>query len=234
MLQHVYERVACARQINRVVVATDDARIRAEALRFGAAVVMTSPEHSTGTERVAEAAAREPADYVVNVQGDEPLIDPEAIDQAVRPVFEAGCPPMVTLKKRITELRDLEDPNVVKVVTDHRGNAIYFSRSVIPFPRDGRPAAHFKHLGLYVYQRDFLLGYPQLPSGPLEAAEKLEQLRALENGYAIRVVETSYESIGVDIPEDLDRVRRLLSEQNAGDSAPSMFSAVRSSKESHG
>ena len=216
MLQHVYERVVRARTIHRAVVATDDERIYDEARRFGAPVAMTRSDHATGTERVAEVAAANSADIadiIVNVQGDEPLIDPEAIDAAVEPMLAASAPPLATLKKRIRDARELADPNVVKVVTDRAGNAIYFSRSLIPFPRDGAAAEHFKHLGLYVYQRDFLLAYPGLPVGPLEAAEKLEQLRALENGYTIRVVETEYESVGVDTPEDLERVRRLMEEE---------------------
>jgi 3-deoxy-manno-octulosonate cytidylyltransferase (CMP-KDO synthetase) len=212
MLQHVYERVVRARTIHRAVVATDDERIYEEARRFGAPVAMTRSDHATGTERVAEVAAAQAADLIVNVQGDEPLIDPEAIDAAVAPMLAASAPPLATLKKRIRDARELADPNVVKVVTDRAGNAIYFSRSLIPFPRDGAPAEHFKHLGLYVYQRDFLLAYPRLPVGPLETAEKLEQLRALENGYPIRVVETEYESVGVDTPEDLERVRKLMEE----------------------
>ncbi len=211
LLQCVYERVTRSALAGRVVIATDDPRIAQEGRRFGAEVALTSPDHPSGTDRVAEVAAGAPeADLVVNVQGDEPLIDPAAIDDAVRPLLDAAAPPMATLKKRITEPRDLQDPNVVKVVTNLAGDAIYFSRSLIPFPRDGGPAAHFKHIGLYVYRRDFLLRYPALPVGPLERAEKLEQLRALENGYSIRVVETDYDSIGVDTPEDLERVRRLV------------------------
>ena len=211
MLQCVHERVARATLVGRVVIATDDDRIAADGRRFGAEVVLTRPDHPSGTDRVAEVASTAPeADLVVNVQGDEPLIDPAAIDAAVRPLLDDAGPSMATLKKRIAEPRDLQDPNVVKVVTDLAGDAVYFSRALIPFPRDGGPAVHFKHIGLYVYRRDFLLRYPRLPVGPLEQAEKLEQLRALENGYSIRVVETDYESIGVDTPEDLERVRRLV------------------------
>lgn len=221
MLECVYERVARAQLVDRVIVATDDARIEEAARSFGAEAVMTSPDHSTGTERVAEAAAREDAEIVVNVQGDEPLIDPAAINLAIAPLLLGEPAPMSTLKKRISDVRDLWDPNVVKVVTDQAGHAIYFSRSLIPFPRDAAPSGaklealpdgvpHFRHIGLYVYRRRFLLDYPQLPVGPLERAEKLEQLRALENGHAIRVVETDYEAIGVDTPEDLERVRDMV------------------------
>ncbi|MBI3666547.1 MAG: 3-deoxy-manno-octulosonate cytidylyltransferase [Acidobacteria bacterium] len=215
MLECVHERVARARLVDRVVVATDDLRILEEARRFGAQAMMTSPNHSTGTERVAEVAALENAQIIVNVQADEPLLDPAAIDLAIGPLLDAAPPPMATLKKRITHPQDLSDPNVVKVVTDFAGNAVYFSRSLIPFPRDEEAGTHFKHIGLYVYEKNFLLRYPALQVGPLERAEKLEQLRALENGYSIRVVETDYESIGVDTPQDLERVLELLGDQQA-------------------
>ena len=214
MLECVHQRVAGARLVDRVIIATDDARILEEARRFGAEAEMTRADHSTGTDRVAEVAARNHAGIIVNVQGDEPLLDPAAIDLAITPLLDAAPAPMSTLKKQIADPRDLHDPNVVKVVTDLAGNAIYFSRSLIPFPRDGAPATHFKHIGLYVYQRSFLLGYSQLPVGPLERAEKLEQLRALENGHRIRVVETTYEAIGVDTPEDLERVRSIVNRQS--------------------
>ncbi len=209
MLERVWERVQSARLVDGVVIATDDDRIRCEGRRFGAEVEMTRPDHPSGTDRVAEVASRRPAPIVVNVQGDEPLLDPAAIDLAVAPLLDADPPQMATLKKRIVSPQDLHNPNVVKVVTDRAGNALYFSRSLIPHPRDGS-AAHFKHVGLYVYQRGFLLAYPSLPVGPLEQAEKLEQLRALENGHSIRVVESDYDSIGVDTPEDLERVRAAL------------------------
>jgi 3-deoxy-manno-octulosonate cytidylyltransferase (CMP-KDO synthetase) len=210
MLECVHERVTRAKLVTGVIIATDDERIAADGRRFGAEVALTRPDHPSGTDRVAEVASAREAALVVNVQGDEPLIDPAAIDAAVRPLLDDGAPPMATLKRKIVDPGELENPNVVKVVTDLAGKAIYFSRSLIPFPRDGGPAIHFKHIGLYVYRRDFLLRYPGLPVGPLEKLEKLEQLRALENGYPIRVVETDYESIGVDTPEDLERVRRLM------------------------
>jgi len=210
MLEWVHSRVVLARLVDRVLVATDDPRIFEEALRFGARVMMTRPDHSTGTERVAEAAAQEDAEIIVNVQGDEPLIQPPAVDQCIAPLLEGAAAPLVTLKKRISDPQDLHNPNVVKVVTDCAGHAIYFSRAPIPFPRDGSGGIHYKHVGLYAYQRKFLLDYQRLPVGPLELTEKLEQLRALENGYPIRVVETGYDSIGVDTPEDLERVRKLL------------------------
>lgn len=213
MLQHVYERASQSRYLTSIIVATDDARIFDEARRFGASVRMTRPDHPSGTDRVAEVAASQDAELVVNIQGDEPLIDPAAIDAAVLPLLDEPEIPMGTLRKRIEDPREVDDPNVVKVVTDRAGNALYFSRSTIPFvrtsPRPPLPGPWFKHIGLYVYRRDFLLGYSDLPAGPLERAECLEQLRALENGYTIRVMETEYESLGVDTPADLDRVARL-------------------------
>jgi 3-deoxy-manno-octulosonate cytidylyltransferase (CMP-KDO synthetase) len=191
------------------LIATDDERIRDAARSFGAPVTMTSPDHPSGTDRVAEAASAGDAEIVVNIQGDEPLIDPAAIDAAILPLVHDSGILMGTLKKRIEDPREIGDPNVVKVVTDRSGDAIYFSRCPIPYFRDGAPAQHYKHVGLYVYRRDFLLGYSALPAGPLEQAERLEQLRALENGYSIRVVETEYESLGVDTPQDLEKVTRL-------------------------
>jgi 3-deoxy-manno-octulosonate cytidylyltransferase (CMP-KDO synthetase) len=220
MLQHVYERVSLARYLTNVIIATDDQRIFDEARRFGAQVRMTRADHLSGTDRVAEVASAETAELIVNVQGDEPLIDPAAIDAAVLPLVEEPAIPMGTLKKRIEDPGEIDDPNVVKVVTDRFENAIYFSRSTIPYQRDKttgkRQDAHYKHIGLYVYRRDFLLRYPGLPVGPLEKAERLEQLRALENGHKIRVVETEYESIGVDAPEDLERVTKLFEMSLAG------------------
>ena len=210
MLQHVWERASQARYLTGVVVATDDERIAAAARSFGARACMTRADHASGTDRAAEVTASEDASIVVNIQGDEPLIDPGAIDTAVLPLVHEPEVVMATLKKRIEDPGEISDPNVVKVVTALNGDAIYFSRHAIPFDRDRSGAApHFKHIGLYVYRRDFLLSYSALPVGPLERSERLEQLRALENGFPIRVVETEYESIGVDTPEDLARVSRL-------------------------
>jgi 3-deoxy-manno-octulosonate cytidylyltransferase (CMP-KDO synthetase) len=210
MLQHVWERSSAARYLTEVVIATDDERIRKAAEIFSARVVMTRSDHVSGTDRVAEAASASKASIIVNIQGDEPLIDPDAIDAAVLGLLDAEDVPVATLKKRIERPDDIADPNVVKVVTDAHGNAIYFSRAAIPFVRQsGDQASWFKHIGLYVYRRDFLLEYSALPVGPLERAEKLEQLRAIENGYKIRVVETDYDSLGVDTPEDWRRVAEL-------------------------
>lgn len=171
---------------------------------------MTRSDHLSGTDRVAEVASAEPAEIVINIQGDEPLIDPAAIDAAALCLMDEPDVPMGTLKKRIEDNSEVGNPNVVKVITDRRGNAIYFSRSPIPYLRGGDEphgaTSYFKHIGIYVYRRDFLLNYSDLPVGPLERAEKLEQLRALENGFPIRVVETEYESLGVDTPQDLEKV----------------------------
>lgn len=218
MLEHVYQRASQARYLSSTIIATDDERVYVAAKAFGAQVQMTRSDHLSGTDRVAEVASTQEADIVVNIQGDEPLIDPAAIDTAILPLVHDPDIAMGTLMKRIEHLREVEDPNVVKVVTDASGNAIYFSRCPIPYVRtdsaSGQPAppgpAHFKHIGLYVYRRSFLLGYSSLPVGPLETAERLEQLRAIENGFRIRVVETEYESLGVDTPQDLERVSRLL------------------------
>ncbi len=210
MLQHVYERASQARYLSSTMIATDDRRIYEVAKSFGAIVRMTRADHPSGTDRVAEVASAENAEIVVNIQGDEPLIDPAAIDSAVLPLVHDSDLVMCTLKKRIEDPAEITNPNVVKVVTDRNGDAIYFSRCPVPYVREPRPGIpHYKHIGLYVYRRDFLLRYSELPVGPLEEAERLEQLRALENGYHIRVVETEYESLGVDTPEDLDAVTRL-------------------------
>jgi 3-deoxy-manno-octulosonate cytidylyltransferase (CMP-KDO synthetase) len=214
MLQHVYERACQARYLTSTIIATDDARVHAVARSFGARVVMTRSDHLSGTDRVAEVASAENAEIVVNIQGDEPLIDPAAIDTAILPLVHEPDVVMATLKKRIEHPREIADPNVVKVVADAAGDAIYFSRCPIPYLRQDPAApiatAYFKHIGLYVYRRQFLLGYSGLPIGPLERAERLEQLRAIENGFRIRVVETEYESLGVDTPQDLERVSHLV------------------------
>ena len=208
LLQHVFERASQARYLQRVIIATDDQRILDAARAFGAQVRMTRADLLSGTDRVAEVATSENASVIVNIQGDEPLLDPAAIDAAVIALTSDPDVSMATLAKRIEDPKEVADPNVVKVVMDLSGDALYFSRSPIPYVREGS-AAHFKHIGLYVYRRDFLLAYTGLPVGPLEQAERLEQLRALENGHRIRVVETDYESFGVDTPQDLERVAML-------------------------
>lgn len=210
ILQHVWEKASQARYLSEVIIATDDDRILQTARSFGAQVRLTRSDHPSGTDRAAEVASSHAARLVVNVQGDEPLIDPAAIDAAVLSLLHDEDAPMATLKKLIEDPDEITNPNVVKVVTGIDGNAIYFSRCPIPYLRQEK-AHYYKHIGLYVYRRDFLLGYSALPVGPLEKSECLEQLRALENGYRIRVAETDYESLGVDTPEDLERVQKLIS-----------------------
>ncbi len=211
MVQHVYERAKMARYLDDVIVATDDERVADAVHGFSGRFRMTRQDHASGTDRLAEIASADTSQFYVNIQGDEPLIDPDAIDAAVLAIRFDDSLPMVTLKKRIMDPAEIVNPNVVKVVTNFQDDAIYFSRAAIPHDRDGEITSSlcFKHIGLYVYQRDFLLSYPDLPIGPLELAERLEQLRALENGYRIRVVETEYESLGVDCREDLERVNHL-------------------------
>jgi 3-deoxy-manno-octulosonate cytidylyltransferase (CMP-KDO synthetase) len=212
MIQHVYEASKRSQTLDEVVVATDDQRVMNAVKRFGGKVVITAAAHSCGTDRVAEVAATTGAGIVVNIQGDEPLIDPGMIDECVKALRESDGAGLSTLMKQITE-RAYEDRAVVKVVRDLRGRALYFSRSLIPFPRHRIPGfAVFEHIGLYAYTREALLRLSQLPQSPLEKVEGLEQLRALENGIAIQTAETSFtgELVSVDTPEDLERVRQIL------------------------
>jgi 3-deoxy-manno-octulosonate cytidylyltransferase (CMP-KDO synthetase) len=209
MIEHVYRRAAEADLIDAVVVATDDRRILDAVEAFGGIARLTSGAHRTGTDRVAEIAADLPADIIVNVQGDEPLIDPKMISSVVQPFREDASVQMTTARRALTDPEDLLNPHVVKVVTDGRGDALYFSRSPIP---NGAGAA-FVHVGLYAFRREFLLRFAALPQTPLEVAESLEQLRALEHGFRIRTVVTEHHSIGVDTPDDLERARRLSAEE---------------------
>ena len=214
MIEHVYRRTAASPAIDAVLVATDDERVCEAVEAFGGTAVMTRPDHRSGSDRLAEVAASLTCSLVVNVQGDEPLLATDMIAEAVAPLAADPSIPMGTLCRRIEDRDDLENPNVVKVVTDRNGFALYFSRSPIPHTRDapgGLDAGRaYKHIGLYVYQRSFLLGFAMLEPTPLEQAESLEQLRALEHGFRIRAVETRHDSIGVDTPADLERVRHLV------------------------
>ncbi len=213
MVEHVYRRAAAARGVDAVVVATDDERVAAAVTAFGGIARMTRATHRTGTDRIAEVAADLSCDIVLNVQGDEPLIEPEMIEQVIGPLVADAAVNMSTVCCAIRDSADHGNPNVVKVVSDGRGHALYFSRAPIPHMRDIRlqPAPRaYKHIGLYGFRRTFLLKFSELPQTPLELSESLEQLRALEHGYGIHTVETQYDSIGVDTPEDLDRVRRQL------------------------
>jgi 3-deoxy-manno-octulosonate cytidylyltransferase (CMP-KDO synthetase) len=211
MIEHVYRRVAAARGVGTVMVATDDERIRAAVEAFGGLVRMTAARHASGTDRVAEVAASLACDLVVNVQGDEPLIEPGMIDEALAPFAADPSLRMSTLCRRLDDPAQAESPHVTKVVRDVAGFALYFSRAAVPFVRDAHADAdRFKHIGLYVYRRDCLLELAGLPPTPLERAEALEQLRALEHGIRIKTVETRHDSMGVDTPEDLERVRQHL------------------------
>ena len=213
MVQHVYERAKRAQTVHRVIVATDDQRIMDAVAAFGGEARMTRSDHRTGTERIAEVAAHEPGDVFVNVQGDEPLIDPVAIDTAVGALLEEPQAQISTVATPIRHAGDIMDPNVVKTVLDFDGNALYFSRAPIPWIRDTQQKVHvkyWKHLGLYVFQRAALLEFPTLPQGELERIEQLEQLRWLENGWKIRVAEVAHDAVSVDVPEDVARVEKLM------------------------
>ncbi len=212
LIEHVYRRTDASRSVDRVLVATDDERIKRAVEAFGGTAVMTSAAHPSGTDRLAEVAASIECAIVVNVQGDEPLIEPGMIDAVVGAFATDPSVQMATLRRRIEHPAEQADPNVTKVVVDRDGYALYFSRAAIPFRRDPHhdPAPAFKHVGLYAYRRSCLLALAGLPPAPLERSESLEQLRALEHGYRIKVIETRYDSIGVDTPEDLERVRLVL------------------------
>jgi 3-deoxy-manno-octulosonate cytidylyltransferase (CMP-KDO synthetase) len=227
MIEWVYERTCLASGVGRVLVATDDERILHAVQRFGGDAVMTSSDHPTGTDRLAEVAATLDAELIVNVQGDEPLIEPSAIDAALAPFADTPGLMMSTLRCPIPSLDELFDISITKVVTDQDDFALYFSKAPIPYHRDewgavtsmvsrlrlsgaAPPIVGWRHIGLYVYRRTFLLEFAQLPQTPLERLEKLEQLRAIEHGYRIKVVPTPYVSLGVDTPEDVAKVGRLL------------------------
>jgi 3-deoxy-manno-octulosonate cytidylyltransferase (CMP-KDO synthetase) len=228
MIEHVYRRASEARGVDAVIVATDDERIAACVEGFGGVARMTRRDHRTGTDRVAEVAASLEAPLVVNLQGDEPLVRPELIEQVLAPFASDGVQ-MSTLRRAIDDPREYASPHVVKVVVDRNDDALYFSRAPVPFVRGGTGETSgaaalrvgagrlaFKHIGLYGYRREFLLRFAALPQTALEIAESLEQLRALEHGVRIRTPETAYDAIGVDTPEDLEHVRRQFDEPAAG------------------
>jgi len=215
MIQRVFERARLAKTAGRVIVATDDQRIVSKVAEFGGEARMTRSDHRTGTERIAEVAAHVEGQVFVNVQGDEPLLDPAAVDAAVRALLEEPAAAIATVAVPIRTPADIMDPNVVKTVLDFDDNALYFSRAPVPWVRDSAHhthARHLKHLGLYVFQRDALLEYPTLPQGELERLEQLEQLRWMENGWKIRVAEVEHDALSVDVPEDVERVEKLLSQ----------------------
>lgn len=210
MVEHVYRRAEHADSVDAVLVATDDARIAEVVSGFGGVAVMTRRDHPSGTDRLAEVADVLEGELVVNIQGDLPFLDAGTVDAAVALVDRDPALVMGTVRREITDAAEFDRPSVVKMVVDTAGRALYFSRAPIPFTRDGQPPARrWKHVGLYVYRREFLRVFATLAPTPLERAESLEQLRALEHGYAIGSVETPVDTIEIDTPDDLDRARHL-------------------------
>ncbi len=212
MIQHVVDRLSSSQKW-RVVVATEDDRIKKAVESFGGEAIITRADHRTGTDRVAEVAVHIPAEIYVNVQGDEPLVDPAAVEAVVSAMIDDPAIQIATPCTAIIHANDIMDPNIVKVVRDFDGNGLYFSRAPIPWVRDTGAkvaASHWKHIGIYGYRRDALLEFPTLPPGELERVEQLEQLRWLENGFHISVVETDYDAVSVDVPADVERVEKLL------------------------
>jgi 3-deoxy-manno-octulosonate cytidylyltransferase (CMP-KDO synthetase) len=222
MVEHVYKRAAQSSVLSQVMVATDSDEIKETVEAFGGQAVMTRPDHPSGTDRVAEAAKQIDADIVVNIQGDEPALVPEMIDQAVIPLLSDNTIVMSTLVRRITEPDELIDDRLAKVALAANGDALYFSRGPVPYPRRGIESVDlystpcYRHIGLYVFRRDFLFTFTSLPPSPLESAEGLEMLRALENGYPIRTVLTDHDSHGVDTPEDIAKVEAILNTRGEG------------------
>lgn len=212
MIEWVYKRSKLA-NLDEVVVATDDQKIYDEVIRFGGKVIMTSKDHENGTSRIAEVCeSYKDYDVVVNIQGDEPLIEPDMINSIIDSFKEDDSIAMSTLKYKIDTLEEIENPNYVKVITDRNGYAMYFSRSVIPYPRKMDMKNYYKHVGIYGYKRDFVIEYAKMEPTELEKSESLEQLRALENGYKIKVMETPHKIIGVDTQEELEKVREFVIE----------------------
>ena len=213
MIEHVWQRSRQSRLLKEVIIACDDERIVKAAQAFGAKAVLTSKDHASGTDRIAEATAKIAAEIVVNIQGDEPLIHHSMIDSLVKALNKDAACLMATVIKSIRTKEELENPNVVKAVIDVNGNALYFSRAAIPYDRDKAGIVkikYYKHLGIYAYRKKFLMKFKGIPKSHLEQAEQLEQLRALEAGVKIKTVLTDVETIGVDTPEDLLRVTRVL------------------------
>jgi 3-deoxy-manno-octulosonate cytidylyltransferase (CMP-KDO synthetase) len=210
MIQHVYENVSASTLVDEVIVATDDERIKNVVEGFNGNCFLTSKEHATGTDRIAEVARDLSTDIVVNVQGDEPLISADLIETLVQPFLKDDTLQMATLKTKINNPEDVANPNVVKVITNKDNHSIYFSRSTIPYNRENIAVDYYKHIGVYAYRKSFLFDYINLPESILEKAESLEQLRAIENGHSIYVSEVSNELIGVDVPEDIAKVEEYL------------------------
>jgi len=219
MIQHVYERVLKSSAVSYAAVATDDERIFTAVKKFGGNVIMTSSEHRSGTDRIAEAISTldniNDADVIVNIQGDQPLFEPSQVDEVTGPLLKDPSIDMSTLIYRIKREEEITHPNAVKVVFDRDGFAIYFSRSTIPYVRGSNSEIpYYKHHGIYAYRKSFLVTFTRLEEGYLEKLEALEQLRAIEHGYRIKVVETSYDSVEVDTPEELERVKRIINGGN--------------------
>ncbi len=215
MIQWCYESTQKCAELDDVIVATDDQRIYDAVAAFGGKAVMTSPNHPTGTDRIAEAVMNEDADLIINVQGDEPLMSAKVLSQLIAVMRESGAEMGTAAVPFSKTGRDPNDPNAVKVVIDRHGFALYFSRSLIPFPRSGGvPVEPLLHWGLYAYRRDFLYEFVKWERGKLEACESLEQLRALENGAKISVIVTPERSVGVDVPEDIAFVEKMIAENN--------------------
>lgn len=212
MIEHVYQRASKALGVDKVLVATDDIKILKCVREFGGEVVLTG-EHRSGTDRVAEAVADISCDIVVNVQGDEPLLPPQMIEEVIKPFKDDNSLQMTSLKRTFRVDEDPSSPQLVKVVTDIKDNALYFSRSLIPYPRYPQQLGPFLHVGIYAYRKKFLLKFSSLPSTPLEQTEGLEQLRVLEHGYQIKVPTTEFFSIGVDAPDDIEKVKRYLQDE---------------------
>ena len=218
LIQHVWENAKKAKTLDDLVVACDDERILKAVREFGGKAVLTARAHTSGTDRIAEVITDKDVKVILNIQGDEPLIHPSMIDDVATSLLNAPEQGVATIIKRIEDEKEISDANVVKVVFDKKGQALYFSRCSIPFVREEEPGmrVHYKHIGLYGYTKDFLFTFKNLPPSKLEKLEKLEQLRILENGYPIRVIETKYETIGVDTREDLERVGQWLLMKSKG------------------
>jgi len=216
MIQHVWERAKQSKILDDLIIACDNELVLQVALDFGAKAVMTSKQHTCGSDRISEVVNPLDVKIVVNIQGDEPLVNPMMIDNVARALLDDSSISMATIKKRITDPALINDPNVVKVVTDKNDFALYFSRASIPYPAAGAEVepVYYKHIGLYAYTKDFLFTYRNFPVSGLERTEKLEQLRALDEGFRIKVIETKFDTFGVDTPEDLEKLKIYMERGN--------------------
>ena len=210
VVQHVWENARKSKMLDDLIIATDDERVLKAAENFGAKAVYTSPDQPSGSDRLIEVINPIDVKVVINIQGDEPMVKSEMIDDLARAILDDKDVYMATLAKKIEDKSEISNPNVVKVVRDKNGFALYFSRSVIPYPRHETISAYYKHIGLYAYTKDFLFQFKNLPKSYLEMTEGLEQLRVLESGYKIKVIETKFDTIGIDTPEDLEKARAII------------------------